>query len=196
MSVEWLYAYVAVWAGTLGGAVLVDVAGGHGVSLARRALGLQLEGSRHPPPALGQIVALAAHNITIAAWPLLLGVLGAERDSRTRHAADWVIAACLLANAAPVGAALAAYGLPLIPYLPQLPLEWAGIALGAGSWLTQRRRAISASERIVWLALISGVLLCAAVLEAAGTPHRGTQSTGTTRVNDALAIHGKPGRLF
>jgi uncharacterized membrane protein len=126
----------------------------------------------NPPPDLAHVLALAAHNIPIAAWPLLLGVMGAHRHRLARKIADAVLAGCILANTVPVGAALGAYGPPLLPYIPQLPLEWAGLALGASAWLVQRRRALGVREGLLCLALIACVLLCAATLETVAVPHR------------------------
>ena len=114
---------------------------------------------------------LTAHNIPIAAWPLLLGLAGAQSSRRGRTAADTLVLACMLANVVPVGAALGAYGTALLPYVPQLPLEWAGLAAGYAGWLVQRRRPLTARARLAWLALICG-LLAAGVLETAAVPHR------------------------
>ena len=110
---------------------------------ARRLLGLALSAQRNPPPQVGHVLALAAHNIPIAAWPLLLGVIGAHRHRLATHVADGVLLACIIANTLPVGAALGAYGTAVLPYIPQLPLEWGGLALGASGWLVQRRRALT-----------------------------------------------------
>jgi hypothetical protein len=103
---------------------------------------------------------------------LLLGVAGTNRHRLTRRLSDCTVVMCVLANAAPVGAALSAYGSALIAYVPQLPVEWAGIALGAGAWLVQRRRVLSTRERLAWFGLIAAVLLCAASLETTMVPHR------------------------
>ena len=135
-------------------------------------LGLRLDPNRNPPPHIGHVLALAAHNIPIAAWPLLLGVVGAQRHRLGRQIADTAVLACIIVNILPVGAALGAYGAPLLPYVPQLPLEWAGLALGASAWLIQRRRALTVREGLALLALIAGVLLCAAVVETVAVPHR------------------------
>ena len=172
LPVAWLCAYAAVWTATLGAAALVALAGRALVLPVRRLLGLALTAHRNPPPRIGHILALAAHNIPIASWPLLLGLMGAHRHRFATHVADGVLLACIILNTLPVGAALGAYGAPLLAYLPQLPLEWGGLALGASGWLVQRRRPLSTRERLVWLALIAGVLLCAAVLEAVAVPHR------------------------
>ena len=71
-----------------------------------------------------------------------------------------------------MGAALGAYGARLLPYIPQLPIEWAGLALGASAWLLQRRRALTVPEGLALLALTVCVLLCAAVIETVAVPHR------------------------
>jgi lysylphosphatidylglycerol synthetase-like protein (DUF2156 family) len=168
----WLRAYTAICAATVVFAALI-VAGGPGLAQpVRRILGAQLTPRNNPPPSLGHVLALAAHNIPIATWPLLLGVMGAYPHRLTWQFADTLVVACLLVNVLPVGAALGAYGTPLLPYVPQLPLEWAGLALGAGSWLVQRDRELTGRERLMWLAVTAGVLLCAAVLETVAVPHR------------------------
>ena len=167
-----LCAYAGIWAVTLVVAALVAAAGQPASSLTRRVLGLRLSAQRNPPPQLGHILTLATHNIPLAAWPLLLGVAGADRGRRARLLADGAVIAYILANTVPVGAALGAYGTPLLAYLPQLPLEWAGLALGVSSWLRQRRGSLTARERVRSLAAITGALLCAALLEVVAIPHR------------------------
>jgi hypothetical protein len=172
IAAAWLYAYTSIWAATLAVAGLLALAGRALLHPTRQVLGLTLRGDRNPPPHLAHVLILAAHNIPVAAWPLLLGLTGAARHRLARSVADSVVLACVIVNTLPVGAALAAYGTPLLPYVPQLPLEWAGLALGYGSWLVQRKRTLSTGERIVWLALIASVLLCAAALETLAVPHR------------------------
>jgi hypothetical protein len=159
-----LQAYAAFWGLTLGSALIVRV----GWST-RRAPTQQL---LNPPPHFGHILWLAAHNIPLAAWPLLLGVASAQKLRVTRRAADTLLVVCMIVNTAPTGAVIGTYGTAPFSHIIQLPLEWAGLALGAGSWLVQRRRTLSTRERLVWLALIVGVLLCAAVLETVAVPHR------------------------
>ena len=167
----WLHAYAGVWLATLAPTALVVLVGGLALP-ARRLLGLALSAQRNPPPQVGHVLVLAAHNIPIAAWPLLLGVLGAHRHRLAMHVADGVLLACIIANTLPVGAALGVYGTALLAYIPQLPLEWGGLALGASGWLVQRRRALTASEGIGMFVLIACVLLCAAALETVAVPHR------------------------
>ena len=78
----------------------------------------------------------------------------------------------LLANTTAVGAAIGTYGARLLPYIPQLPLEWAALALGASAWLVQRRRALLISDALGVLVLIATLLLMAGALETFGVPHR------------------------
>jgi hypothetical protein len=172
LPAAWLTSYVAIWIATLSVPVLVALCGQSLAHPARQMLALRLEPQSNPPPYLGHVLALAAHNIPIAAWPLLLGVMGAHRHRLARQIADAVLVACIIANTLPVGAGLGAYGTRLLPYIPQLPLEWAGLALGASAWLVQRRRALSVREGLQRLGLIAFLLLCAAVVESVAVPHR------------------------
>jgi hypothetical protein len=168
----WLCAYGALWALTLATAGLLAVAGPTLQAPTRRLLALTLTPSGNPPPNGWRVLALAAHNIPIAAWPLLLGLAGMQRSRRARTATDALVLACMLANTIPAGAALGAYGSALIPYVPQLPLEWAGLAAGYASWLIQRKQAIGLSQRLRWLAVVCVPLISAAVIETTGVPHR------------------------
>jgi hypothetical protein len=167
-----LEAYAAIWASTLASAAVLALAGARLAVGVRRVLGLTLTPAGNAAPHVAHVLALAAHNLPIAAWPLLLGLTGAHRHRLARGAADSAVLACMLVNSVPVGAALGAYGSALIAYVPQLPLEWAGLALGYGGWLVQRRRALGAREGLLWLALIAAVLLAAAMLETLAVPHR------------------------
>ena len=172
LGVAWLYAYAGVWIATLVPAALVALAGQPLVAPVRHVLGLALTAQRNPPPGVGRVLFSEAHNLPIIAWPLLLGLTGAHRHPLAKHVADGLLTACIIVNALQVGAALGAYGAPLLPYIPQLPVEWGGLALGASAWLIQRQRALTVSEGLGLLALITVVLLCAAVLETVAVPHR------------------------
>ncbi len=168
----WGSAYLAVWTLTLVPAAVIALAGHPLSQPARQWLGLTLTAQNNAPPQLAQVLGLAAHNIPIVSWPLLLGVLGAHRNRLARHVTDGFVLVWLVANTLPVGAALGAYGVAVVPYLPHLPLEWGGLALGVSGWLAQRRRALTVREGIGVFALIVCVLLCAAALETFAVPHR------------------------
>ncbi len=168
----WRQSYVAIWIATLSFATLVVLAGEPFTRPIRNLLGLRLTPQHNPRPHLECILALAAHNTPLFAWPLLLGPAGAHRHQLTTRAADVLVLACVSINTVLVGAALGAYGMALLPYEINVPVEWAALALGAGSWLVQRQRTLSTYERLVWLALIVLLVLCAATLETVGVPHR------------------------
>ncbi len=168
----WGSGYLAVWTLTLVPAAVIALAG-HPLTLpVRQLLGLTLTAQNNAPPQLAHVLGLAAHNIPIVSWPLLLGVLGAHSNRLARHVTDGFVLVWLVANTLPVGAALGAYGVAVVPYLPHLPLEWGGLALGVSSWLAQRRWALTVREGIGVFALIVCVLLCAAALETFAVPHR------------------------
>ncbi len=167
----WLRAYAAIWAITLGAAGLVTLVGPAAETTVRRLLGLTLTPDPNPAPDAWHILALAAHNIPIAAWPLLLGLRGAQASRNARRAANGLLLACVLANTIPVGAALGTYGTRLVPYIPQLPVEWAALAAGCASWAVQRERPQSVLQRLMWLGLIVALLSAAATLETIAVPH-------------------------
>lgn len=164
-----LLSYGGLWALTLAFALLTGIAA---AGSARAALGLTLSGRRAPRPELAHVLALSAHNLPIAAWPLLLGLWRARERASTRLAADVLVAACAVANTLPVGAAIGGYGPALFPFVPQLPLEWGALAVGYGSWLTARRRALTGLQMLGLLALILALVLLAASVETMAVPHR------------------------
>jgi hypothetical protein len=165
-------AHAATWALTLAPAALLAIAPARLQALVRGALGATLRAQRNPPPNIGHVLVLLTHNLPLASWPLLLGVLEAERHHLARGLADTLVAVCLAVNTLPVGAALGVYGLALLPFVPQVPFEWAALALGASAWFLQRREPLRGTEKIALLALIAGALACAGTLETVAVPHR------------------------
>jgi hypothetical protein len=172
LASTWLRTYAVLWTLTIASGVLVALVGQPLTSLVRGLLGLALSAQRNPPPDLSQVLALAAQNIPLACWPLLLGAIEAHHSRRGIRIADTLLAAVLLVNTAQVGAALAAYGLAVLPYLPQLPLEWGSLALGASSWLLQKRQPLTVTQGLSVFVLTSLVMLGAAVVEIVAVPHR------------------------
>lgn len=166
----WALAYVLVWAATLLPAGAVALAGGGAAGVVRGVLGLALRPDA--APAASAAVGVWLHNLPICGWPLLLTPLGAHRRRAWRVAGDLLVGGCAVMNALPVGAALGAYGGALLPYVPQLPAEWAGLAAGAGWWLACRRQAPRLRDALVWAALIAVLLLAAAAIETWGVPCR------------------------
>jgi hypothetical protein len=168
---SWPRAYAAVWLSTLAFALLVMSSGAATQASVRKFIGARLDPSVNAPPQLDHVLNIAAHNLPIMAWPILLGVVGAHRSAGGRRAADSLVAAAIVANTAPVGAALVADGPALLPYLPQLPIEWAALALGTSAWMMQRQRPLRRSEGVVLFVLTAAAALCAAVLETVAVPH-------------------------
>jgi hypothetical protein len=172
LSQAWLLAYTATWVLTITAGALVAIYPAQLRHPVRGLLELSLSPERNPAPNIGHVLALIAHNLPLGAWPLLLGVVGAHRHRLARRIADVLVAGWLAVNVLPVGAALGAYGSPLLAYLPQVPFEWAALALGASAWLMQRQVPLTIRQGAALFAVIAGVLLCAAVLETVAVPHR------------------------
>jgi hypothetical protein len=166
----WLAWYLAVWACTLTTAAVVLLAGEQGA--VRRLLPLSLTAAGNRTPSAGRVLGLTAHNLPLAAWPLLLGLTSAQAHGSARRLASALVSACMLANTVLVGAALGGYGVALLAFLPQLPVEWAALALGYCSWAVQARVELGLSERLRWLAAIALLIAAAAALETVAVPHR------------------------
>ncbi|MHB1538890.1 MAG: hypothetical protein ACYCUM_13875 [Solirubrobacteraceae bacterium] len=167
----WAGSYLALCALTLAiaaAALLVPDA----PALARGLLDLKLSAHANPPPSIAGALSIALENTLHASWPLSLGPLGARARRATRTLADAAVAANLLVCALLVGGALAGYGPAVLAYLPHVPLEWAGIAIGAGAWRIERTRPLSGRERAASLIAIISILLLAAAVETSLTPHR------------------------
>jgi hypothetical protein len=166
----WLAAYAAIWLTTLGSGLFVAASGASAKATVRQVLDLCLSPTCSTPRQ--GALALAAHNLPVEGWPLLLGVAGVHRARVSRRIANAALCAAVLVNVLPVGAALGAYGSPLLPYLPQLPLEWAGLALGASAWLLQRQKPLTVSEGLALAVLIAALVMGAGIAETSGVPRR------------------------
>jgi hypothetical protein len=178
-------AYLAIWAATLLPAAAVALLAR---GPARELMGLALHPARNPPPGPGAVLSLTAHNLPICGWPLLIGSLRVGDRPSWRALLDVTLAACALANILPVACALGAYGGALLPYMPQLPLEWGALAVGYGSWLLERRRALSRARRLQLLGVLAALALAAGVLETYAVPHGPldpTRATDRARINNA-----------
>jgi hypothetical protein len=168
----WPTAYAAIWLSTLTSALVVAGLGRGVGARVRDLVGARLDPVGNGSRTLDRVLSLAAHNFPIVAWPLLLGVMGAHHNRLGRFSADVAVLASALVNTASTGAAIGAYGARLLPFIPQLPLEWAALALGVSAWLMQRRRALLVGEALGLLLLMAAMLLAAAVPETFMVPHR------------------------
>jgi hypothetical protein len=150
-----------------------------GVTLAAGLLAVldpKVAGSTPPHPTLtGSLtdwLAITAENLRVLAAPFLLWPLGAHHGRHGRRAGDAVVLAVIAVNAIPVGIALGRWQVRLIPYVTQLPLEWAALILAVSGWLTIRTTTAT-RHQIAGLGASTAVLvLAAAALETWATPHR------------------------
>jgi hypothetical protein len=138
--------------------------------------GLALAPAPHPSlnPTFGAWASIFTQNTRILSIPVLLSALGAQSYRAGRCLGDLAVLAVLALNGALVGIELGHWGLRLIPYLPQLPLEWLAVAIATSSWMTTRTPRDSGSDRRALLtaaALSAGLLAVAAAVEVLLTPH-------------------------
>lgn len=139
-----------------------------------------LAGATRPHPtltgSLRDAVAILQNNALALAPPFLLVVLGLPQSRLGRRAGDIILTALTAASTIPVGLELGRWQGRLLPYIPQLPLEWAALAVALGAWLSARANQAS-RRRIVVLAAGATVLLVgAAAIETWSTPHRHARS--------------------
>jgi len=124
----------------------------------------------HPPEGTldadaGTALALVAHNVPVALWPLALVALDWHEIPAARHLADALVAFQLAAHGASVGAALATWP-ELVRWLPHLPAEWTAIAPPCAAWVAARRGAPAAPATLLLAAAATLALLAlAAALE-------------------------------
>jgi len=139
-----------------------------------------LAGATRPHPtltgSLRDAVAILQNNARVLATPFLLVVLGFPQSRLGRRAGDIILTALTAASTTPVGLELGRWQGRLLPYIPQLPLEWAALAVALGAWLSARANQAS-RRRIVVLAAGATVLLVgAAAIETWCTSHRHARS--------------------
>ena len=76
------------------------------------------------------------------------------------------------ASTVSVGLELGRWGARLVPYLPQLPLEWAALALAVHAWVIARPGHVTIRQLTPLAAIVLALLAGAAALETWATPHR------------------------
>jgi hypothetical protein len=139
-----------------------------------------LAGSRRPHPtlngSLGDAVAILQNNARVLATPFLLVALGFPQSRLGRRAGELILTALTAASTIPVGLELGRWQGRLLPYIPQLPLEWAALALALSTWLTARADQASRRQLVVLAASITVLLVGGAAIETWCTPHRHTRS--------------------
>jgi hypothetical protein len=159
-----LESYALLWLGTLLAAIVAIPVAGH----LRGVFGFRL--TLAPPGTASMAALIAANNVREAAVPLFFAVLKVGHRRWLLIVGDIVVSASLAVNVTLGGLALGAYGLDLLRYLPQWPLEWGGLALALTGWRRVRRGQGDPCE-LALLAIGAAVLLClAALLETYAVP--------------------------
>jgi hypothetical protein len=119
---------------------------------------------------VSDVLSILATNLRLLSVPFGLVLLGFQRNRHGRQFGDLLVGTVVTLNAIRVGLALGRYGNELIPYIPQLPVEWLALALSASAWITARQgaqpRALRTAALLTFLAAAT-----AAVIEALLTPH-------------------------
>nr|MDQ2897046.1 hypothetical protein [Actinomycetota bacterium] len=123
-----------------GAAACVWLLTAFGVLLGGLAPALAPSGHPHPTlhGTLGELASLVANNLRVLAAPFLLAVFRWPGGRLTRRLGDLLIAALIAENTITVGLALGRWGDRLLPYVPQLPLEWAALGIACAAWRAAR----------------------------------------------------------
>jgi hypothetical protein len=135
----------------------------------------------HPTltPSLAAWAAILLDNSRVLALPILLTGFGFHRGRYSSRVGDIAVIGVLGANAIFVGLELGRWQNQLLPYLPQLPVEWLAAGTAAGVWTHARSTAGRTGHRAlaVHAAVVLGLLMAAATLEVLVTPHVGGSRT-------------------
>ena len=124
-------------------------------------------------PTLGAIASILLNNARVLAAPFILVAARFDRGRVSRLVGDTILAAILASNAIAIGLALGRWRGTLIPFVPQLPIEYLAAATAASTWLKARRHsAVSAPSIAVTGAVATlGLTAAGAAIEVLLTPH-------------------------
>jgi hypothetical protein len=129
----------------------------------------------HPTltPTFGAWAAILLDNSRVLALPILMTAFGFDRGRYSARIGDIAVIGVLGANASFVGVELGRWQNLLLPYLPQLPVEWLAAGTAAGVWAHARSTAGRPDRRAlaVHAGVVLGLLMAAAALEVFATPH-------------------------
>jgi len=124
-------------------------------------------------PSLDAIASILLNNLRVLAAPFILTAarFGATRSSR--FTGDAIVATIFVGNAVAVGLALGRWREALIPFVPQLPIEYLAAATAAAAWLDARRHRPARGSQLAAAnaAATIGLTAAAAAIEVLLTPH-------------------------
>ena len=166
-----------------------------GTVIGRAVPGLAPGGQPHPTlhGTPSDFASIAIANARVLSAPFLLALFRFPSDQRSRQLGDLIIVVLLGGNALRVGLALGRDRGALLPYLPQLPLEWLAAALAAAAWLTLR----TGARKRTGLAYVAAVLVlvaAAAAIETICTPHAAAREHTFRVARSTEALHS-PGPI-
>jgi hypothetical protein len=124
-------------------------------------------------PTLEAIASILLNNARVLAAPFILVAARFDRGRVSRLVGDTILAAILGSNAIAIGLALGRWRGALIPFVPQLPIEYLAAATAATTWLNARRHAAASAPSIATTgaAATVGLTAAAAAIEVLLTPH-------------------------
>ncbi|MGH8302907.1 MAG: hypothetical protein ACRET5_15725 [Steroidobacteraceae bacterium] len=165
------------------------VAGTTALGVAAACADPALAGNTPPHPALAGTVADATSvfidNARVLSAPYLLWVLRAPRSRAGRVLGDVLLSVIVVGNTVPVGLELGRWQARLIPYVPQLPIEWTALAIALGAWLAIRTGNATGRTVLILAAGAAVLLAVAAALETWDTPHPARHTAQSRTVSDA-----------
>jgi hypothetical protein len=134
---------------------------------------LALPATPHPAlhPTLGAWAAILAVNARVLCVPFLLTALGLGEREWGRRLGDLAVLVLLLINGGLVGVELGRWGTRLLPYVPQLPLEWLAAGTSVAVWSRARHARVGHTQLIWHAAVVLALLMAAAAVEVLLTPH-------------------------
>jgi hypothetical protein len=186
-------AYAGMWVFTCLGAVIGSAAPG-------LAPGVRPHPTLHGTPS--DFASIAIANARVLSAPFLLAMFRFRTDRRSRQLGDLLVVVLLGGNALRVGLALGRDHDALLPYLPQLPVEWLAAALAAAAWLTLRT-GVRDRTGLAYLAAVLVLIAAAAAIETICTPHSDIreptfqveESTGALRSRGPISARKARGGL-
>lgn len=135
-----------------------------------------LAGATHPHAVLtgdvSDALGILGENVVALIVPFALWALRLPSTRPGRRFGDALVLFVVARNTVSVGVELGRWRDKLLPYIPQLPLEWAALAIATGVWLLVRN-GCPKWRSLVRLAVATVLLLtAAAAVETWCTPHR------------------------
>ncbi len=127
---------------------------------------------------VADFAAIAATNARTLSAPFLLTVFRFTTRRRSRALGDLLVVWLLAGNTLRVGLALGRDGGGLVPYVPQLPIEWLAAAVAGGAWLTLRCNPQTRTA-LAYVAAVLALVALSAAIETEATPHATARDAAT-----------------